>query len=305
MHESGEKRIRVFGEVLFDHLPTGEQVLGGAPFNVAWHLTAFGLAPALITRIGDDDGGTRILEAMRRWGMDTAEVQVDRRLPTGRVEVTIENGEPGYDIRADCAYDAIEPPRSAGCDLLYHGSLAARSATSLATLRGLRGARPGKVFVDVNLRRPWWSPALVRELIQGADWVKLNREELGLLAGNAGGDSPVEEKSAVEAAADGLLARYRLEALLLTCGESGANIALASGEHFAVRPSKSEAVVDTIGAGDAFAAVAILGLLEGWPPPELLARAQQFASVIVANRGATLRERSVYETLRRRWAAAD
>ena len=47
-------RLCVFGEVLFDHFPDGRRVLGGAPFNVAWHLQAFGEAPRFISRVGAD-----------------------------------------------------------------------------------------------------------------------------------------------------------------------------------------------------------------------------------------------------------
>ncbi len=49
--------ITVFGEVLFDCFPNGKQVLGGAPFNVAWHLQALGDDPTFISQIGDDTLG--------------------------------------------------------------------------------------------------------------------------------------------------------------------------------------------------------------------------------------------------------
>lgn len=52
--------MHIFGEVLFDHFPDGSRVLGGAPFNVAWHTQAFGLAPCFISRIGNDPAGYEI-----------------------------------------------------------------------------------------------------------------------------------------------------------------------------------------------------------------------------------------------------
>ena len=76
-------RVHVFGEVLFDHFPDGSKVLGGAPFNVAWHLQAFGLSPRFISRVGDDEDGEQIKSAMQAWGMSLSGLQTDRKLPTG------------------------------------------------------------------------------------------------------------------------------------------------------------------------------------------------------------------------------
>ena len=121
------ERPCIFGEVLFDHFPDGRRVLGGAPFNVAWHLQAFGESPLLVSRIGGDPEGETVAGAMSDWGLDRSGLQVDSRLPTGRVEVSIEDGEPHYDIVHPSAWDAIEPWEPAGrCSLLYHGTLALR-----------------------------------------------------------------------------------------------------------------------------------------------------------------------------------
>ena len=151
-------RLCIFGEVLFDHFPDGTRVLGGAPFNVAWHLQAFGRRPRFISRVGRDPEGEAVREAMSAWGMDTAGLQTDPRRPTGRVGVRFDDGEPGYDIVHPCAYDAIdEPPQdSVGCALLYHGSLALRDAVSRQSAQALMTGKPETVFVDVNLRAPWW-----------------------------------------------------------------------------------------------------------------------------------------------------
>lgn len=86
--------IYIFGEVLFDCFPTGEQILGGAPFNVAWHLQALGDSPQLISRVGKDQLGDEILQEMSSWGLSTSEVQIDREHPTGLVEVSISYNEP-------------------------------------------------------------------------------------------------------------------------------------------------------------------------------------------------------------------
>lgn len=125
-------KIRVFGEVLLDEFPDGQQVLGGAPFNVAWHLQAFGQATDFISRIGDDAEGQAITQAMQQWGMRLENLQIDPTYPTGKVQITVHNGEPHYAILANQAYDFIDAlaikEQSTVSDVLYHGTLALTTA---------------------------------------------------------------------------------------------------------------------------------------------------------------------------------
>jgi fructokinase len=288
-----DRCLCIFGEVLFDHFPDGARVLGGAPFNVAWHLQAFGQSPRLVSRVGSDPEGARIRAAMNDWGMDTGGLQTDPVLPTGRVEVSFVDGEPGYDIVHPCAYDAIEvPPDPAGCRLLYHGSLGLREPKSRQSLRHLLDCKPATVFVDVNLRPPWWKPEQVLDMLSAAHWVKLNADELSLLSAAAPGNDP---------GPTGFLHQHRLTGLLLTHGARGAELFTRAGDHFSVRPDRSTAVMDTVGASDAFASVMILGLALEWPLDLTLQRAQTFASRIVGNRGATVSDRAFYQFFSRQW----
>lgn len=276
----------VFGEVLFDHFPGGRRVLGGAPFNVAWHLQAFGADPWFISRVGDDDDGAGVHTAMREWGMDTGGLQVDADLPTGRVRVGFDRGEPTYDIVCPAAWDAIEPPpQSPRCSLLYHGSLALRRPGSRGTCHALREQQPPLVFVDVNLRPPWYERQPVLEALAGSDWLKLNRQELEQLAPAA---------ASGQGAAAALLRQLGLQGLVVTDGARGAEVLSADGRHCRARPGPVSAIADTVGAGDALAAVMILGLLRGWPLQTSLDRAQLFASAIVGQTGATVRDRAFY-----------
>lgn len=290
-----QPRVCVFGEVLFDHFPDGKRVLGGAPFNVAWHLQAFGLEPRFISRVGADAEGESILAAMRDWGMDTQAVQIDERRPTGRVSVHIVDDEPEYDIVADCAYDAIEPlPQHVYADaFVYHGTLATRAADSRQALDAItRKAVAGTIFLDVNLRPPWWDSNRVMARVRAAHWVKLNIDELDMLApGHAGRAAQASE----------FLAGNNLKGLILTMGADGAWAFTDDGASFAVKPGRTASVIDTVGAGDAFTAVTILGIISGWPLPVTLERAQTFASRIVARRGATVNDHAFYEPLLKAW----
>lgn len=287
--------VCVFGEVLFDHFPDGKRVLGGAPFNVAWHLQAFGLSPRFISRVGVDAEGETVLAAMRDWGMDTQGVQLDAERPTGRVSVQIIDDEPAYDIVAECAYDAIEArPELVSADaFVYFGTLATRSPASLQALDAIvQTATAGTRFLDVNLRPPWWNRADVMSRVGTAHWVKLNADELDVLAPDTAGTSTQ---------ATGFLAENSLEGMILTLGAAGARAFTADGSSFTVRPGTAVSVVDTVGAGDAFTAVTILGILSGWPLPLILERAQSFASRIVGQRGATVNEHGFYEPLINVW----
>jgi fructokinase len=280
----------IFGEVLFDCFPTGERVLGGAPFNVAWHLQAFGEAPEFISCVGNDTDGNMILDAMLKWGMRTDGVQIDAALPTGRVDIAFgEDGEPAYDIIHPCAYDAIAPVENhKACGLIYHGSLALREQRSRKSLQNLKSKVKALTFVDVNLRSPWWQKDQVAVLLEGADWVKLNADELKLLAPPA--CSPA-----------GFLSLNHLQGLILTHGADGAEIVTPDAHPVRVRPGESTPVVDTVGAGDAFASVMLLGLLNGWPLQQTAERAQDFASRMVGQRGATVSDMHFYQGIMAGW----
>lgn len=274
------KRPVIFGEVLFDRFPDGNVVLGGAPFNVAWNLQAFGQAPLLISRVGVDALGERICQTMTDWSMDTSHVQLDPSHSTGTVDVSFHDGEPSYDIVPGTAYDFMAPGDFFALKdvaLLYHGSLALRNEVTRKTLDVLLSQISAPRFVDVNLRAPWWQRQEVLEIIDGATWVKLNEFELNLLS-SAG---PADED-----AGDELRRRYALQGLILTRGSQGAEL-LGANTRISVAPERATRVVDTVGAGDAFSSVVLLGLLHEWPLESTLERAQAFASAVVGLRGAT------------------
>jgi fructokinase len=280
--------IYIFGEVLFDCFSTGEQILGGAPFNVAWHLQALGDCPRLISRVGKDQCGDRILQAMRSWGLSTTEVQADAEHPTGRVEVTITDNEPSYDIVPHSAFDFISAQQLGGPfsdGILYHGTLCLRNEPSRNALWDIVRNSRLKIFFDVNLRSPWWKPDEVRSWLKNATWVKMNQEELVLLSCQT---IDIRQQMAEMQATCGL------EQLIVTRGEKGALVRTAAGEFHSLVPEKSAPLVDTVGAGDAFSAVYIHGLRASWPIAEILSQAQRFAGKIIGVRGATINDPAFY-----------
>ena len=287
--------IGVFGEVLFDVFPDEGRVLGGAPFNVAWHLQALGCAARLMSRIGRDADGEAIRHAMREWGMDTTELQSDPSRPTGRVIVHLNRGQPSYDILADQAYDAIDAAdiREARYSMLYHGTLALRSDPPRRALKHLKRSRDCIVFMDVNLREPWWNREHVLQLADEAHWIKLNDNELARLM-------PVDGD--LTAAARAFQNEHELRGIVVTRGENGAFAMTRDGQFAETSPSRSTIVTDTVGAGDAFAAVMILGIVRGWTLAQTLNCAQEFASLVVQQRGAIVADRTIYNSLLKSWS---
>ncbi len=289
------KQIALFGEVLFDQFSNGQQVLGGAPFNVAWHLQAFGMQPCFISRVGQDAAAENIKQAMRTWSMAKNQLQTDADYSTGTVKITLNNSEPSYDILANQAYDFIAAEQldlATQYNIIYHGTLALRHATSAHALTVLKARHQGKVFVDVNLREPWWQLELVEQLLSQAHWVKLNEQELQQLQ-----PSPTALKEAMTL----LIARHALQVLIVTCGEQGAVAMSNTGEFVTVTPRGVSPIVDTVGAGDAFAAVVLLGFQAGWPLQLTMDRAQDFASVLVSQQGATVQELKFYQPFIQAW----
>ena len=285
----------IFGEVLFDCFPDNREVLGGAPFNVAWNLQAFGMQPFFVSRVGDDRQGGQILAKMKAWSMNTSGLQVDPSHPTGRVRIELTDGEPQFAILPSQAYDNITPPVRIDLNsvsFLYHGSLALRNKRNRTTLAGLKRDYRCPVFLDVNLRKPWWSENIIRQLIEDATWLKLNEDELNALFP---GNENLEQRTRK------ILMHYNLEAVFITRGHKGAMAHTKKNHISSVQPRRNISIVDTVGAGDAFSSVLLLGLIYNWPLDTTLDRAQDFASAVVGQRGATTKDKKFYHHFSNTW----
>lgn len=293
------QHILLFGEVLFDCFPSGA-VLGGAPLNVTWSLTGLGHQPKLISAVGDDQLGKDVLGALSDWGTPTKEIAVHPERPTGRVEVEVNNGEPSYTIVPEQAYDDAQLRNDFFEDypkeevyLLYHGTLALREAASRKTCEQLRTEYPERLFIDINLRSPWWDLDYVLSLLGGARWVKLNGDELSELSGHGTNGYGTEDE--LLSAAETFRNQHDIQNLFVTRGSDGA-AALRNNKAPLVRKAPAPPkMVDTVGAGDAFSAVLIHGIVNEWPLELSLDRALLFASKVCTLQGATINDSGFYE----------
>jgi fructokinase len=228
---------------------------------------------------------------MADWGLDAAGLQRDPRRPTGEVSVALADGQPTFDILADRAYDAVDPDQAASTaaaqtvGLLYHGTLALRDPVSRAALARLRDTTGAPVFLDVNLRPPWYDAETVRAALDAAVWAKLNGAELRELSGHDG--------QAGEAAR-ALAQVHDLEGVIVTLGGDGAIWSDREGNSASAPALEAAEIVDTVGAGDAFASVCIAGLLRGMSAERILHTAHRFAVEICGIRGAVTRDRDLY-----------
>ena len=284
----------IFGEVLFDEFPNGAQILGGAPFNVAWHLRAFDLDPLIISRVGKDKLGLKIRQTMQNWHMKTEGLQIDDNHLTGRVIISQTATSHGFEIPENQAFDFIKqqelPNNIDDSELLYFGSLCLRNQTSRSTLQSLLSL-PLKHFVDINLRAPWWNDEVLSLVLEQAHWLKLNDEELQILNGSA---------TPIELAIENFFGNHSINHLIVTCGEKGAYF-YDGKELIHGRAPQISKIKDTVGAGDAFSAVFLLGIYQNWPMNVILKRALSFAADICGIQGATINDIPFYQKHTKNW----
>ena len=301
--------IAIYGEALIDDFLT-EQVVGGAPFNVARHLAAFMAPQVMITRIGDDRYGAVIREEFDRFAMSAAGLQTDLVEETGRV--VVERGLRGHRfvILPQQAYDFINPEKAlealeqAAPDLIYYGTLAQRARRSRETLHALLDATDARRFLDLNLRDGQVDERTVFQSMHAADIVKVNEEELQQLFAWYVNLLPTTtlDSDEVRSACTSIVRQFGLEGLIVTLGHRGSAWIPAEGDIQVQRDNPQPPfVIDTVGAGDAFAAIFILGLQRRWSIEQCLARANEFAGAICAIPGAVPRELKFYDKWVARW----
>jgi len=274
------------GEILWDMLPGGKQ-LGGAPANFAYHTRALGENGSPASCVGSDEMGKEILERLDGLGLDRRYVAVDDDHPTGTVTVRIDaNGKPDYTIHENVAWDYI--PASEGlmtlagrCDAVCFGSLCQRSPVSRRTILAFLAATGPECIrtFDINLRQDYFSRKVIDEALRLSTVLKLNDEELPVVArllGIRGGENEI---------LSALTRSYGLHMIALTRGAGGSLLCAGSRRYrHSGYPAK---VADTVGAGDAFAAAVAVGLLRRLDPERINDAANRVAGFVCSRAGAT------------------
>lgn len=276
------------GEVLWDLFPGGPR-FGGAPANFACHAALLGAKVSLLSAVGDDARGRKALAILQGFGLDTSLIRLIADAPTGAVGVTVDAaGKPSFEIRGAAAWDQISwtpelETRLATVDAVYFGTLGQRSEMSRSAIqRALSAARARGIVrvLDVNLRRPFFDAALIRESIGRATVLKLSDDELTEVAAACGitrEDNPVATLRV-------LLASNQLDLVAMTRGAAGA--LLVSATEIVDQPGIPTVVCDTVGAGDTFTAALVVGLLRRDPLRTIARTACEIAAAVCAHPGA-------------------
>lgn len=289
LDDTQRRTIVGIGEALFDCFDD-RTVMGGAPLNATLiaHLIGrqFGLDATIVSRIGRDPLGDRLVETLRSRGLDGAYLQIDPNAPTGRVRVEMVDGEPRYEIIRNVAWDSLAwndalatlAPRAAG---VTFGTLGQRSQTSRETIqRFLEAAHHAVRLFDVNLRQSFYDADVLRRSCELAHAIKLNSDELRVVAEqlSLGDGNPVES----------LRRQFDLRAVVLTHGARGTELITDEGSFRGAVPRfPAEPGADPVGAGDACGAACLVGFVLGWPPQRIVTAANRVGAYVASRRGAT------------------
>lgn len=287
--------ILAVGEILFDHFPEGKR-LGGAPFNFAAHLKAMDLPVTFVSRVGADKDGQAILDALVRRGFDPGTIQRDPHHDTGRVTVTLDDdGIPKFTIVPNAAYDhlaytdAVSASLAQAPGMIYYGTLIQRSETASATVMKILENRPPstRCICDLNLREDCYDQNSITKSLIHCSVLKLSDGELAILK------NLFNVRTADKLFIDDLMHNFSIDWVSLTSGPEGSTLFTRDDVFFA-EPDEQREVVDTVGAGDGYAAILAAGYLLGWDPAIILRRATRFAGAICRLPGAVPEDPNFY-----------
>ena len=277
------KNIVCFGEVLWDVFPTHKKI-GGAPLNVALRLKSLDNNVSIISRIGDDKKGRKIKKHLVKQGVNVDNLQTDPKLKTGKVKVMLNaKGSASYDIMFPRAWDKVELTETnksitKRTDAFIYGSLVARDDTSRDTLYALLKLAKYKIF-DINLRAPYYTKAILNHLMNEADFIKFNDEEIFEI-----GEALNSQTHSLEQNITFLADQTNTKTICVTKGRHGA-ILYYNGTFYYNSGYQIE-VVDTVGAGDSFLATLISKLLKGDNPQEAIDYACAIGALVAGSEGA-------------------
>lgn len=273
------------GELLWDCFPHVRRP-GGAPANVAFHANQLGMTGIVLSRVGRDDDGDELIRFLSDHGLSIDGIQQNPNHRTGYVTIELpQAADPQYTIHEDVAWDHLEFDDRwgdvvAGAAAVCFGTLAQRSPQSRASIQqALQAAQEALLVYDVNLRAPWFSREVIRQSLDFARVVKLNRAEVRIVSSliDVDGTDPA-------LFARDLIDRWGVWGVFVTRGANGCLAVTRDGQ--VDLPGEPVEVVDAVGAGDAFTAAMIHGLLQGWPLNRIARFANRVGGVVAGKEGA-------------------
>ena len=276
-------KIVCFGEVLWDVFPKHKKI-GGAPLNVALRLQSFQNEVALISCLGDDKLGNELLLELQKHRISSLYIQKIKAYKTSTVAISLDkNGSASYFINHPCAWDNIQVNDKLNSlvkssEAFIFGSLIARSNTSRNTLLKLLTFSKLSVF-DVNLRPPHYDINSIQVLMNAANFIKFNDDELKEISMSLGYQSASIEQTILFIAK-----KTNTTSIAVTLGSKGA--ILFYEERFFYCKGYQVEVADTVGSGDSFLATLIDVLLKGKDAQLAIDKACAVGALVAKNKGA-------------------
>jgi len=300
---SSKRCVSGIGEVLIDIFDHGEATVGGAPFNVLFHVNQLIQAISVgqtffISAVGRDEWGRKIRSSIAASGISLRFLaEVDH--PTGTALVFEHGGGAGFEIQSNVAWDFIQLQPSASelasqCDAIVFGSLAQRSEVSRASIQHFVAQVRGHRLYDVNLRRntrsglTGYSADIIANSLKLATLVKMNETELEEVTALLGAQPySTDSHERMLQGMEWLSKEFSLHAVAITRGAKGARL-FTEGRHLALPDSAfDQALVHPVGAGDAFAAGLLFGLMQDWTPEQSMELSNILSSFVVMQVSAT------------------
>ncbi|WP_068941923.1 carbohydrate kinase family protein [Chryseobacterium timonianum] len=251
MEDKNNKAV-CFGEILWDIFPGEQKRIGGAPFNVAYHLSKMGMDVNMISSVGDDQLGYDLLKKMKSWNIPTDHVQINDQHPTSTVIATVdENNDAHYDIVEGVAWDFIGATAENreiinSTDALVFGTLAARNEKTRKTLFELLEISSYNVL-DINIREPYYEVGMIKDLLHKTHLAKFNKAEMRMMLDFLG-KAYTNEEDGIKYLQD----KFDLEEIIISKGSKGA--LYANNDDFYLYPTIPVTIKDTVGSGDSFLA---------------------------------------------------
>lgn len=273
------------GELLWDILPSGRQ-LGGAPCNFVFHAIQAGSKGFMVSSVGDDESGVELNNVITKLGLSNQYLQKNEH-PTSTVTVELDNnGYPAYHILENVAWDYLQWDKSleqlaSVLDAVCFGTLAQRSLQSELTIKSFIEATNSKCLkvFDINLRQDYYSKDIISTSLILSDVLKLNEDELSVITSCFGIRGTVDEQLKQ------ILKNFALKYVVYTMGSRG-SIIFSETERSIISAPDVE-VIDTVGAGDAFTATFVTGILKGISLKRVHEKANQVAAYVCTQKGAT------------------
>ena len=305
----GRAAVDLYGQQIggrLEDMQSFAKYLGGSSANLAAGLARLGLRSAMLTRVGDEHMGRFVREQLAREGVDVGHVRTDPWRLTGLVVLGIagEGSYPHIFFRRDCAdmglttEDFDEPWIASSRLLAVTGTHLSSETTRAAVLQAMRYARANsvRVVLDIDYRPVLWGltaagageeryrsaasvTAALQECLPLCDLVVGTEEEIHIAGGSDG-------------TSDALAAIRRVTqcAIVMKRGAEGCVVLDDAAESInkgqPIRGFPVE-VLNVLGAGDAFLAGLLAGLLDGRPLADAASMGNACGALVVSRHGCT------------------